>query len=126
MATSEAMTPSGLPYGERKNVKEGRRRAGLPTGDAPSGPQPGPGGDGARRFIEGTRPAPTRPARGDFDPLLEAGPDAFGFLAEGQPLPQPVAEGPPDQVTAFARLAATAQSGFARAIAARLAERQGG
>lgn len=121
MATSEPLVPNDLPYGSRQDVREGMQRAGIPT--APSSlPSPAAPGGGVRAFVTGTD-AGVRPPRPDFDPLLEATPDQFPFL--GQPGEGASAPAPPDNAAVFTELAARAGSGFAQAVAARLAARRG-
>lgn len=112
---AQNLVPKGLPYGERQQAVDSRRRAGLaldPSPPPPSAPMPA----GAPSPQGQARPTPPR-----FDPLLETSPDMFPTVGNPQAA-SPIAS--PLQMTAkdaFANMAARSQSSLMRTVAARLA-----
>ncbi len=108
------LVPKGLPYGERQQAVDSRRRAGLALDPSPAPvPVPAP----APASTQGqARPTPPR-----FDPLLETSPDMFPTVGNPQaasPIASPMTMTAKD---AFANMAAKSQSSLMRTVAARLA-----
>lgn len=123
MATSEPLVPKGREQGARQETEAMMDLAGIS--------KTVPAGGRQQQMVEtmaraGTAPeAAIRPARPDFDPLLEASPAQFPFLEQrgGAGGIQPTQ--PQTMVEVFAGIAQKANNGAAQAIAARLAEKAG-
>lgn len=115
MAHDEPLIPKNLPQGERQKVREGMVRAGIPLGP------PADGADTPRLAAQprAATSSPAPPDRGVLGLLDGRSPADFPFLASPGP-DRPAAADPGTSVVAA--LAASAQSDFARAVAARLAQ----
>jgi len=113
MATSEPLVPKGLPQGSRQQVRQGMVQAGVPL-DVPRG--------GTPRGAPGTL-APVIPGSvgdgGVLNLLSDNEPGAFPFIQERLPQQGSPPDAPDSVVSA---LAASAQSEFAAAVSARLAQ----
>lgn len=121
MATREPLVPQGREQGARQETEQRMERANMPK--APT--QAGQMIDQFARI--GAAPeAAIRPARADFDPLREAGPEAFPFLEDRTAGPTSQATAPQTMVDVFANIATRSNNSLSRAIAARLAEKAGG
>lgn len=111
MATSEPLVPKGLPQGSRQEVRQGMVQAGIPLDVPKGGPRGAPG------------VAPVIPGSvgdgGVLNLLSDNGPEAFPFIQETLPQQGSPADAPDSVVFA---LAASAQSEFAQAVSARLAQ----
>jgi len=113
MATSEPLVPKGLPQGSRQEVRQGMVQAGVPL-DVPKGGPRTSGTSGTSPIIPGSAGD-----GGALNLLSENGPEAFPFIQETLPQQGSPADAPDSVVSA---LAASAQSEFAQAVSARLAQ----
>lgn len=110
MATSEPLVPKGLPQGSRQAIRDARLQAGLPLDVPQNGANP--------QLSQGASSTPASPApEGPLGLLLNNSPDAFPFLGQDTPQGQPTPTTSPQE-----SLALSAQSSFARAVSARLAQ----
>ena len=116
MATSEPLVPTNRPQGSRQETRAGMLQAGIPLA-----PPAEPGQAGAAP--PGVPPGGPTPRSAAALDLSQTSPDQFPFLGDNleQPnVPAPVSE--PNSV--FGALALSAQSEFARAVLAQVANRQ--
>lgn len=117
MPTSEPLVPNDQPQGQRQETVAAMKRGGIPL--APQSKTTGPAGV---RDLPSGRPAPSSGAPiSGLDLLTGRSPADFPFIAE----PEPGGTGEPSEPESVASaLAASAQSSFARAVAARLAQKE--
>lgn len=102
MATSEPLVPKGLPQGSRQQVRAGMQQAGIPL--AP------------RQQARTPSISPQAPTPGGVLDLLTT-PDDFPFLGG-----EDTGQAPTAPQSVLSGLAASAQSDFARAVIARIAQ----
>ncbi len=115
--TSEPLVQTNQPQGQRQETVAAMKRGGIPL--APQSKTTGPAG---LRSPSSGRPVPSQnlPLSG-LDLLAGRSPADFPFIAE----PEPGGTGEPSEPESVASaLAASAQSSFARAVAARLAQKE--